>query len=1483
MAKSLEQFYGSQGQKKKKDEDVGFFESALAGVATGLWNIPKGVFSLGATVMDLVGDTNMARDVEEWFDDINPWDDEAEARTIGKITTAISSIAIPATYGFKAGSAAAKAWQTKNATSLAKAAIEAKRANKYFSLARAGNLIAKTPGRAKLTGGIIGAGAGEALVADEDIGTFADMARGTSLEPYALTMMNKDENMRGRQDAFRRLLNRLKFGTEGALFNLALVGAGKGIQKLRKPKDSLDAYSKNKLEAFIQKYGEFGLGSKGMAGAAAFEAKEASKGIEKATAIAASNLTNSLEGNLRELGDTFYDGYLKSKGAIRQGQTGQQRVLEDIQKIISPRSFEADRLLDPNLAKAKLGEIEPVFELKKLQKELLEVAQSNKNLGDESLEKLVVDLKNRYNNLIKQHPNVVKQAKELDEKGIFNVKDLNTSKELEELLKKVEASAGPEVAKQLKGNIFDMRLAVDNMSARLLQKQMPKEVAETIKENFGRYLNTTYRQYEQKGFFGLWKYKPTQQIIDRSEELFVESKLRALGRKATPDELIRIKDAARTDVEAFARKMAVDDVDPRAVSESNIGKDVINEVQVKDSILKKAVVEPWQRELLGEIKDPSYTFFNTVSKQANLNATLSYMDDIAKIGAEGENAFIIDPEQIIQSRITKAKKDRLVGYTGPAFDEAADEALEQKIRASVTQDIGFLDTNKWRKVENSASVPTPLDGKYVKAPMYDSIFETSSNWLNQSHAGQFYKTVVLAPKAGSQIAKTILSPLTHVRNALSAGAFVSANGAFFPNYGDWKLLNPFSNQSVYKQAYGISGKRVFGTMTKADTEMYQKLLKVGVVDSQVQASETKRLFRDMFKDPSAVDRGMVNVVPKKVGMETKRKLLKGFAKLQDAYVAEDDFWKIINWNLERNRYSQITEQLGVTSKNFKALIDYKVPIRDTMGETAEQFAKRQAQSKQAIEALGENGEKIAEYFSNLSQRRGYIEEGVDSIAQYSNFLDEVAGNLTRNNVPNYAYVGRTARALRQSPFGNFIAFPLEIMRTGNNVLTRSIDDIATGIPEIQKLGYKRLTSFGATVIGVPAAVVGSAKAYHDVDDEEMDALRRIVPEWSKNSSLVPMGRDKNGYLKYIDFSYANAYDSLVRPVMAVYRGLAESGENKESLADGLGAGMMDSMSEILKPYATESIYTEALIDSTFRRGVGRGGKKIWSPEDDFGVRAFKGIAHVASSLSPGSLSQFKRLAQAASGVSDDYGKTFNLSDEIHGLYGMRVINSDPERAMKYKTTAFGSNLKKDQNLFIAPLLKGGRVSPDEIIDRYGYSESRRFHTMKEMYKDVQAMRKLGMKDFKIRNELERRKGIKRDTIDELLRGDYTPERPSEFFIERIGDITRELNQSEGVTIPNPYFKAVPYINKIINNNRRLDLNNDAFEIPKLNLPSYTGTLGKKVGRLTSNIMSNNNTASIQPSAQVVNATNQGSGVTTPYAQMSTSQKIEYDKLMRGIG
>ena len=154
-----------ESTKKDKDkEEVGFFESALAGVATGLWNIPKGVVSLGAELYDLVGDTNTAKEVEQWFDEVNPFDDEAEARTVGKITQALTQIGLPAYAGARVGLSIAN----KTAQNLAKKALAAKQANKYLSLSRVGAKIMSPTGRA-----VIGGGVGEALVADEDIGTFA--------------------------------------------------------------------------------------------------------------------------------------------------------------------------------------------------------------------------------------------------------------------------------------------------------------------------------------------------------------------------------------------------------------------------------------------------------------------------------------------------------------------------------------------------------------------------------------------------------------------------------------------------------------------------------------------------------------------------------------------------------------------------------------------------------------------------------------------------------------------------------------------------------------------------------------------------------------------------------------------------------------------------------------------------------------------------------------------------------------------------------------------------------------------------------------------------------------------------------------------------------------------------------------------------------------------------------------------------------------
>ena len=1337
-------------EAKKKEEDVGFFESALAGVATGLWNIPKGFVSLGAELYDLAADADTASDIEKWFDDVNPWDDEAEARTVGKITRALAQIAPVAVGGAALGARAAASFaRTKAAKSLAARALDAKRNHKYFSLSRVGQKFVGPK-----AGMVIGSGVGESLVADEDIGTLADMVQGTSLEPYAVTMMNR-ETKEGREDAYRKLVNRLKFGTEGALFNLALIGAGKGIQQLRKPtgkyirkstgevltekqileqkipkKDiefqetGVQAYSDNPLIQSLQKFG-LGLRKIGTGTLETFNLKRTALANAKAVQIEAINLSKDFTKSIDELWPAIEKNYLT--GDVITSKEAKKKFLGEINDILSPTKGVSDDVLLRQHTKD----------------EILKLREGGKDI-------------------------------------FFKRKHYVKSKKLEALLKKVQEVGGD--PKPIKNAILDFRKSIDNMSLRLLGKNLPKETSDILKERLGNYLTNEYEQFNRLN--PLSRYKVTRQQRQRAVDKYVNQarlvyQAKNPGQPITKELEKSFKVRANSDINAYLRKRSIDEVDvasqefkngaetvttkatkdeikstdvtvkqkPRAEA-TKLPKEVA-EVKLQTEILRKEILEPWQKEISGVIRDPRYTFYSTVAKQANLNFNIDYLNQLYKAGSkQGPGKFVFDRAEIIKEFGEDALVDR------------------NRFKLVTPEDVKGLSL---------------LENRYVRAPIHDAALEVSSNLLNTNALGTAYKYMILAPKAVSQVTKTILSPITHVRNFISAASFAAANGAILPSLGDMATL-----PKAFKQAYQLTGKRLLGTMSKSDRNMYRRLIRLDMLDSQVQASESRRLFKDLANNPELATKQAYRNLDGIPG-----RLQKAYGKIQDAYVAEDDFWKVVNWNLERNRYEGIVGNLGINKNNY-------------------------------LKVLGEDSAR-GKYFRKLAQRDEIVRENFDG------FLDEIAAKLTRDQVPNYNYVGRTARALRQTPYGNFIAFPLEIMRTGNNIMTQAIEEIASGVPGLAALGYRRLLSFGATVGGIPIGLTEIFKAQHGVTDEELEALRRIVPEWSKNSTLIPTGRNEDGYLKYVDYSYSNAYDTLLRPFNSIINEISQSGENEQSLKRALGEGLTQGTVELLEPFASESIFTEALIDSTLRNGIGRDGRRVWSQADDPFVKVGKGLYHIGESLKPGSISQLKRLGNAYRGKADPkYGQTFNLEDELPGLWGFRSVQSDPARALTYMTTRFNNELKKSENLFTAPLLRGGRVASEDIVDRYKYSESRRFHVLKEMYKNVDAARKLGVPEYEIRKKVKR-KGLSRGVFNDLMLGVYTPKTPSDFFVKKLSEINRDLNEKEGLDLPNPYFTAFPELLKIINQNRRLDLLTDELKIKEETGMAQGGRVGMEDG------------------------------------------------------
>lgn len=117
-----------------------------------------------------------------------------------------------------------------------------------------------------------------------------------------------------------------------------------------------------------------------------------------------------------------------------------------------------------------------------------------------------------------------------------------------------------------------------------------------------------------------------------------------------------------------------------------------------------------------------------------------------------------------------------------------------------------------------------------------------------------------------------------------------------------------------------------------------------------------------------------------------------------------------------------------------------------------------------------------------------------------------AAKIVRDTMPNYAYVGDFVQALRRTPFGNFIAWPVSIIRSGANIIELSLKEIAN--PVLKAQGYKRLAAFGLTTGVVVPTASEIIRNLYGITKDQVAAVREFVPEFSKESVLFVYRDDK---------------------------------------------------------------------------------------------------------------------------------------------------------------------------------------------------------------------------------------------------------------------------------------------------------------------------------------------------------------------------------------
>ena len=1249
----------------EENNDTAWYTAAASGIASGLLKIPEGVVSLAAELIDLGADTNTAASVEEFFDKLNPFEEIAEERAIGKLTETLVQVGVPGAIGFKAAN--------KVARNLTAKAIRAKKANAYANLRGAPVLSAinkardlnKKSKKFRYAAAVAGGAAGETFVADvENIGSFGDLFGGGP------TKMDREESF-GREDATRKLLNRLKFGSESLLVTPFVYGAGKSAKLLANRGKDL-AYSNSKFARWLDKY-------------------------VRAPFTPQGGMTKELFGE-----ETFKEA-LKSRDTLRA-----REIVDNITREVDNIYPQSEIMFNKSV------QVEKEKFLKGLNDVLFE-GNIRDRVDPKKLDSLL-DLMRKSN--------VSEESRQLIVNGVNNARD-----EFTNLI-----------------TILD-----NNTSGAKLNKGV-KELQSLLKGRVNGWIGGTYRIFEDqgKGIFKFFKrYEPTDEVINNATNFFRREIAKENGDAAFDIASNAYQKEASIIVDDILREASLRGK-PKALKfneyinktmEGKPGADFIR-AEIKETKLPPKEL----RELFGEVQDPRYSIFNGITNLSSVARTSEYLkrvalknDEVQAAGGRGffwndENAFRLGVNQK-NTGIQSVKMDDVISK----LPEAANipNPLAGKI---TTPEIA-------EAIKNANNIAGGLQG-FVRGEGKEGA-EAAVSWM--------YRNLLLFPKGVSQLAKTVFSIPTHIRNVISAFGFAGANG---------NLFNPVEFSKAFKEGIETTGLLKAGPPSEAAQAAYRELVELGVVNSQVQIGDLKALLQDIrFGQQAANVDTVLNPM--------LAKLKKVGAFFQGKYVAEDDTFKIASYVMEKAKLKS-------------------------------RYAKRKIDVTDAV-------------------------------------LNREAANVVKNTVPNYAFVGSAVRTARLLPVGNFMSFPSEMIRTTTNIAELGLNEmrhipaagvrvkgsnlgltvteiLEDGTEQVVKNnaldsgaygdGIKRLLGLATFTTAAPVALTEGAKALYDISQDELDALRRFVPEWSKNSTLIPI-RDDDGELRYIDFSHSNAYDVIARPLRTVLNNIQDGQMNDQQVLASFVNGINEAGAEIMNPFISESIWTEAAGDLTVRGGVTKDGRRLYTDQTSAGDKAAIRFLHLGNALAP-SYKQFVRLAQAATETPTARGETLDVGPEIAGFMGLRPIKVDPLRSMGFKISGYQRGIRDARREFTGGyfgLLKGGPVDPNDIILRYLKSNKAKFDVQQNMYNDLNAAEVLGVGNNDLRRQFDERQ-ISSEDYNNLRRGRFDPYVPSGEIANKFRDIANNLGED------NPYREALPALNEIRRELRQLQLG-EPFNIDPL--------------------------------------------------------------------
>lgn len=761
---------------------------------------------------------------------------------------------------------------------------------------------------------------------------------------------------------------------------------------------------------------------------------------------------------------------------------------------------------------------------------------------------------------------------------------------------------------------------------------------------------------------------------------------------------------------------------------------------------------PVLREMMGEVRNPKEAFLRTVDNMSTTMASQRLFDSISNTA---QSASTPGQVQFFDEAVQK------MNAGGRPFAINGNNLTDDQVKV-LTEELNYTKMGEFDSENVFGGKYGSLSGNYVPTEIANSLTTPSRS---QSFV-QDALAVSLQLKGLSQMTKTVLNPLSQVRNFLSNTFVVGANGLLGRNMGIFE-----SGQVLVANA--VDSPEQFRLLKAMQDE--------GAIGQNIQLNELKKLMQEQTEE------GVSSLLTKGGSLVRKTPVIgTGVKFMEKTYQLGDDYWKVVGALGEKARYGAAMRKAGIDIENVNPLI---------------QDAFQQA---------------------GLAQRTSSI-AGTD-------FGNMLATDLVKQTMPTYSMVPEVIKSLRRIPvMGNFMAFPAEIIRTSGNIVNRAVKELGfKATPEmIQAMGEQQARAFARQVRGIGAerltgyismatvAPVAMRDAAHNIlgiTEAEEDLLEKNKPFWSVGNTMMYLEKpDEDLNADVVDLSYMLPYEFMLAPARAAAEVYQEKGEIGANEAEKIGFAAIEAFKKFSEPFASEALATERLVDVTIRDGKTQTGAEIYEPGELWGDKLSKSLVHVAGAFVPGIVEQAYtvkggeivsgRLNRAITGEPGKTGDPFTVAEEAGTmLTGLRPLKINIGRSLGYDAGAYSADRSSAVQIF-TKVADDNDATVESILDAYVQANTAKRRHQAVLKSKIDAAMDAGMTRAQIFQAFKETP-VSRKELRNILSNRYDPIKVSRSLIR---EVAREVN----VKKENRILQRVP--KKEINEVRRSLLNTEIVE------------------------------------------------------------------------